>query len=103
MWHIDLTAVPRRLGYWVPWSPGALPQEWPFCYWIAVVLDHFSRRVQGFAVFERKPDSSALRAFPGRTVRHATATPRHLICDQESNFLAKEFRRWCRRRKVPLR
>jgi hypothetical protein len=27
IWHIDLTAAPTRLGFWVPWSPGALPQE----------------------------------------------------------------------------
>jgi putative transposase len=103
IWHIDLTAVPTRLGFWVPWTPGALPQEWPFCYWIAVVLDHFSRRVQGFAAFERKPDSVALRALLGRTVRQAKATPRHLICDQESMFVSKGFRRWCRPRRIRLR
>ncbi|MGD8377079.1 MAG: hypothetical protein PVF68_13170, partial [Acidobacteriota bacterium] len=27
IWHIDLTAVPTRLGFWVPWTSGALPQE----------------------------------------------------------------------------
>ncbi len=103
VWHVDLSAVPTRLGFWVPWLPGALPQEWPFCFWIAVVLDHFSRRVQGFAVFERKPDSVTLRAFLGRTIRKAKATPRHLICDQESMFFCDGFRRWCRRRGIQIR
>lgn len=35
IWHID-SAVPTRLGFWVHWTPGAFPQEWPFCYWIAL-------------------------------------------------------------------
>ena len=68
-----------------------------------MVLDHFSRRVQGFAVFERKPDSAALRAFLGRTIRKAKAAPRHLICDKESMFFCKGFRRWCRRRGIRVR
>jgi len=29
--HIDVTAVPTRHGFWVPWRRAALPQEWPFC------------------------------------------------------------------------
>ena len=40
LWHIDLTAVPTGLGFWTSWCPHALPQEWPFCWWVAVVLDH---------------------------------------------------------------
>ena len=44
VWHVDLSAVPTRLGFWAPWLPGALPQQWPFAFWVAVVLDHFSRR-----------------------------------------------------------
>ena len=103
VWHIDLSAVPTRLGFWVPWIPGALPQEWPFCFWVAVVLDHFSRRVQGFMVFERKPDSRTLRSFLGRTIRQAGTAPRHLISDQESMFFCEGFRRWCRRRGIQLR
>ena len=43
VWHVDLTAVPTGLGYWCPWLPFALPQYWPFCWWVAVVVDHFSR------------------------------------------------------------
>jgi len=53
----------------------ALPQEWPFCWWVVVVLDHFSRRVQGFAVFEQKPDARALCAFLGRTIGKVGEAP----------------------------
>jgi len=48
VWHVDLTAVPI-VGFWVPWLPFALPQVWPFCWWVAVGIDHFSRRVMGAA------------------------------------------------------
>ena len=103
VWHIDLTAVPTRLGFWVPWRPGALPQEWPFCWWVVVVLDHFSRRVQGFAVFARKPDARALCAFLGRTIHQVGEAPRHLISDQESMFTSDGFRAWCLKRGIRLR
>jgi transposase InsO family protein len=103
IWHIDLSAVPTRLGFWVPWSPRSAPLEWPFCFWIAVVLDHFSRRVQGFMVFERKPDSRTLRSFLGRVIRDVGAVPRHLISDKESMFFCEGFRQWCRRRGIRVR
>ena len=51
VWHVDLTLVPTRLGFWAPWLPFSLAQCWPFGYWVAVVIDHFSRRAMGFAVF----------------------------------------------------
>ena len=50
VWHIDLTTVPTGAGFWAPWLPFALPQRWPFCWWLAVVIDHYSRRVMGALV-----------------------------------------------------
>jgi hypothetical protein len=32
LWHVDLTTVPTGLGFWISWSPFALPQSWPFCW-----------------------------------------------------------------------
>jgi hypothetical protein len=29
--HVDLTTVPTRAGFWVPWLPFSVPQVWPFC------------------------------------------------------------------------
>ena len=29
VWHIDLTAVPMRAGFWAPWFPFSLPRRWP--------------------------------------------------------------------------
>jgi len=38
---VDLTAVPIG-GFWTSWLPFALPQCWPFCWWVVVVIDHYS-------------------------------------------------------------
>ena len=43
LWHIDLTVVPTADGLAAPWHPFALHQTWPFCWWVALVVDHFSR------------------------------------------------------------
>ena len=39
-WTVDLTTVPTAGGFWTSWLPNSLPQCWPFCYWIAVIVDH---------------------------------------------------------------
>ncbi len=49
VWHVDITTVPIVSGFWAAWSPFALPQCWPFCWWVAVVIDHFSRPVMGIS------------------------------------------------------
>ncbi|MCX6985484.1 MAG: hypothetical protein NT118_12165, partial [Lentisphaerae bacterium] len=59
-WLVDLTAMPISSGFWTSWIPNALPQYWPFCFWIAIILDHFSRKVVGFAVFRKNPKSGEI-------------------------------------------
>src|SRR5213594_2394260 len=63
LWHVDLTTVPTALGFWTSWVPFALPQVWPFCWWLAIVVDHFSRRVMGLAVYRALPSSAKVRRF----------------------------------------
>ena len=41
VWHVDLTTVPTGRGFWTAWLPFSVPQCWPFCWWVAVVVDHF--------------------------------------------------------------
>ena len=60
VWHIDLTAVPTSMGFWASWLPFALPQCWPFCWWLAVAIDHYSRRVTGFETFRNNPTSASV-------------------------------------------
>ncbi len=100
VWHFDLTTVPTSLGLWVPWLPHALAQRWPFCWWVGVAVDHYSRRVMGTAVFPSQPSAVAVMNFLDRALRKARCRPKHLITDQGKQFVAGEFRAWCRRRAV---
>ena len=103
VWHVDLTTVPTGAGYWCSWLPFALPQCWPFCYWVAIVIDHFSRRAMGVASFKSQPSSEAVRAFLGRAMHSANAKPRHLISDKGGQFWNDGFKRWCKRKGVKPR
>jgi putative transposase len=103
VWHADLTTVPTALGFWISWLPWALPQQWPFCWWIAVAVDHFSRRVMGVAVFPKLPFSKAVQGFLDQTIHDAGVAPDHLINDKGMQFVAKTFRRWCLRRRIRQR
>ena len=100
VWHVDLTAVPVGAGFWAPWLPFALPQCWPFCWWVAVVIDHYSRRAMGFTVSPTRPKSITVRAFLGRTIVSAGATPKYLVCDKDTIFWCAGFKQWCRRKGI---
>jgi len=86
VWHIDLTVVPTGAGMWCAWLPFALPQRWPFCWWVLVALDHFSRRVMGVAVFANRPDCRAVCSSLGQTLRRVGATPKYIVCDRDSGL-----------------
>jgi transposase InsO family protein len=98
-----LTTVPTAAGFWVPWLPFTSPQSWPFCWWVAVVVDHFSRAVVGFAVFLRTPTSVEVQRSLGLAIRRAGHPPQYVISDQGRQFRCKSFRRWCRRQRIRLR
>jgi len=38
-----------------------------------------------------------MRAFLGRTIHQACASPKYLICDKGSQFWCAGFKAWCRR------
>jgi len=99
-WHLDLTAVPTRAGFWIPWFPHSAPQRWPFCWCVAVVVDQVSRTMLGFAVFARTPDSRQLQEFLERVIQSVAHTPRHIITDRGSQFWCRAYRRWCKRRGI---
>ncbi|MDA1052747.1 MAG: DDE-type integrase/transposase/recombinase [Planctomycetota bacterium] len=103
VWHVDLTTVPIGGGFWATWLPFVVPQCWPFCWWVAVVLDHHSRRCTGVTVFTKQPTSEAVRAFLGRTIRDRDAMPKYIICDKGSQFCCEAFKSWCQRRGIKPR
>jgi putative transposase len=96
VWHIDLTAVPTSAGFWAPWLPFALPQCWPFCWWVAVVIDHYSRRVVGLATFGHNPTTLTIQSF----LESANAVPKYVICDKGQQFWCGAFKDWCGRQGI---
>jgi transposase InsO family protein len=103
LWHADLTTVPTSAGFWSSWLPFALPQCWPFCWWLAVVLDHYSRRVLGFRLFLGQPSSNQITQFLGQVVAHIGTAPRHLVTDRGKQFCNHRLHQWCRRQAIHQR
>ena len=100
-WHADLTAVPISGGFWTNWIPNAIWQRWPVCWWLLNVVDHFSRRSMGFAVFKQKPSSEEVTAALDRIIRTEQVKPKHLIVDQASQFKCEHFeKKWCKDMKI---
>jgi len=103
VWHVDMTVVPSGAGFWTTWIPFTLPQCWPFCWWVVIVLDHFSRKAIGFAVLKKQPTALQVRTFLGRTIRSADAAPKYLISDKGSQFWNTGYQTWCKRKKIKPR
>jgi putative transposase len=103
VWHADLTTVPTSLGYWTSWLPFAMPPRWPFCWWVAAVVDHYSRRVMGTAIFESEPAAADVSRLVGLVCRSLRCRSAHLITDHGVQFTADAFHRWCRRHRVQQR
>ncbi len=70
---------------------------------MVVAIDHCSQRVTGFAVYRGQPSSPVVRGFLERLFREVGHQPRYLVSDQGRQFVAREFRRWCRRRGIRQR
>jgi transposase InsO family protein len=89
VWHVDMTALPIRAGFWVPWFPFSLPQRWPFCWWVAVVVDQASRAFVGFAVFTKLPTSERVQAMLTQAVRKQGNPPRCIVSDKGKQFACR--------------
>ena len=66
-------------------------------------MDHYSRRVVGFALFTGPPQSRDINAFLGRAIARAGGKPKYLICDKGRQFWCAGFLAWCRRKKIKPR
>jgi len=99
-WHVDLTAVPTRAGFWVPWFPHCLPQRWPFCWWVALAVDQISRALVGFAVFSQPPTSNQVQRFLDRAIGESGNVPSYVVTDKGKQFWCRNFKRWCMRRGI---
>ena len=103
VWHIDLTTVPTAVGFWAPWLPFTLPQYWPFCWWVAVVINHYSRHIMGLAVFKQSPTSRSVQHFLERAMSSASANPGYIICNKGKQFWCVAFKDWCDRQGITPR
>ena len=99
--------APASAGFWAAWMPFALPQVWPFCWWLACAVDHYSRRVMGFAVFSKEPSSIDIRRCLGRAIGRASkgrkAAPKYIVSDKGRQFDCQAFRAWCSGRGIQPR
>lgn len=86
-------------GLWVPWFPFAFLQRWPFCWWVAVVLDHHSRAVVHSAVFSKQPTAAETVALFDEAVAMAAAVPRYAVSDRGVQF-REAYLAWCEGRGV---
>lgn len=66
VWHLDTTTIPTSAGLWTSWAPFAFLQSWPFCWWVAVLVDHDSRWVMRVAVFQTEPSAFDIPRLPRR-------------------------------------
>ena len=102
VWNVDLTVVPTGGGLWSALGQ-VLPQVWPFCWWVAVAEDMFSRLVVGFAVFRKQPTSEQVCAFLDRARRASGKGPKYTVTDRGPQFDCEGFRSWCKRRRIKPR
>ena len=103
VWGLDLTTVPVFGGLWTSWMPNAFPQCWPFCWWLALVVDHHSRRGIGFMIFPRLPTSRAVQKFLDRTIQNNGAKPKYIVTDKGRQFWCDGFKGWCKGTKIKPR
>jgi len=71
-------------------------------WWVAVVLDHYSRRAVGFAVFRKEPSAREICRMLDRAVKRVGQAPKYTITDQGTQF-GERYEEWCRRRGVKPR
>jgi transposase InsO family protein len=102
VWGIDTTAVPTSTGFWTSWFPFSLAQSWPFCWWVAVVIDHWSRRSLGLAAFKTRPSADEICIVLDEAARRAGRVPKYTVSDQGSEF-GEEYREWCEDHEVRAR
>lgn len=83
---IDLTVVPTNSGMHTLCKPHSLPQVWPYCWWCAVVIDHFSRKVMGIAAFHSPPKSADIVNMLNKIISGVGKKPKYFISDKGMQF-----------------
>ncbi|MBI2373217.1 MAG: DDE-type integrase/transposase/recombinase [Deltaproteobacteria bacterium] len=103
VWEIDFTLVPTAAGFWLPWFPNAMRQCWPFCWWVAIVVDVYSRKVMGFSAFGAQPNAVEVCSFLDDVSTAAAAQPKYLVQDRGGQFTSAEYAAWCEKKGIVRR
>ncbi len=103
IWSVDLTVVSSSDGLWTPWPPNALTRIHPYSWFVLVVIDHFSRRIMGFEVFEQQPTASQVASAMERIRTKNGVKPKYLVSDQGVQFISNEFKAWCKGNEIKQR
>ena len=80
-----------------------MPQEHPYCYHILNVIDHFSRRYMGFAVFTKNPTADEVVVAMKRICLANGVVPKYIVLDRGSQFDCNTFREWCQSENIKTR
>jgi transposase InsO family protein len=94
LWHIDLSLLRTSGGFCVPWVPFSLPQCWPFCFHLAVILDHFSRSIVAWTLFYKEPTAQAICRLLDQARDAVGRAPKYIVSDQGAQF-QHDYRTWC--------
>ncbi len=103
VFSVDLTVVPSTDGLWTPWPPNALTQVHPYSWCVMIVIDHYSRRIMGFEVFEQQPTANQVASAMDRICTENGVKPKYLISDQGVQFVSGEFKAWCKANDIKQR
>jgi putative transposase len=68
-----------------------------------VVIDHYSRRIMGFDVFEQNPTANQIALSMKRICDNNNVKPKYFISDQGTQFTSTEFRQWCTENNIKQR
>jgi putative transposase len=60
-----------------------------------VIVDHFSRKAVGFAVFREQPTSKDVTAVLDNAVERAGKAPKYIISDKGRQFFCNHYKGWC--------
>ena len=95
VWSGDLTETSTSNGFWCPWTPFAVPQQFPYCWSLYIVIDHFSRRIMGFAIFKTQPTADDICQAMDRICAENGVKPKYFVSDKGVQFNSHDFRKWC--------
>ena len=101
-WGLDLTLCPIAGGFWTTWCPCALPQGWPFAWWLAVIIDYYSRKVICAQVFPSQPSAHQVTELLDLAVAINGSPPKYIVSDKGAQF-QDDYRAWCLARSVEPR